>query len=146
MEEVGKRTEGSLPTEADINPIPGDLDGEVAAKHFLGKSVQGIAALLDENGIAYQEDLMWMGPKAFCFYLPAFLDHMHLRPDSELAPFLASTVEFRLEHDADAVQPSFPTISAICSLLLEQDGDRVAPDLKQRLCAIRERIRVHRLA
>jgi len=65
----------TLPTEREINPIAEDLDGQTAVRHFLGKSVDDIVAVLDEYSLAYQEDLMWMGPQAFCFYLPAFLQH-----------------------------------------------------------------------
>lgn len=60
----------TLPTAEELNPYD-DLDGRVACRHFLGKSLAEAEALFRENEIYYQEDLMWMGAKAFCFYVQA---------------------------------------------------------------------------
>jgi hypothetical protein len=111
----------TLPTESEINPIPDDLDGQVAVKHFLGKTVQDAVDLFGENSLVYQEDLMWMGPKAFCYYLPAVLEHFRQEADPDLVAFIASVLEFRLEHDAKDIRQSFATIAAICAHLLEAD-------------------------
>jgi hypothetical protein len=129
----------SLPTEKDIAPF-GDLDGNCAIEHFLGKTVQDIVAELGEHGGLYQEDLMWMGPKAFCFYLPAVLEYLERQRDWELALHLPAVLGFRLEHDADEIRPSIPTIVAICNHLVAQDDDYVEPTYKVKLRGILERI------
>jgi hypothetical protein len=63
----------SLPTETQLNPFPADLDGKVVVEHLLGKSVHDAALLLEENSAYYQEDYLWMGAAAFCFYAPALV-------------------------------------------------------------------------
>lgn len=131
----------TLPTESEINPIPDDLDGQVAVKHFLGKTVQDAVAMFADNSLVYQEDLMWMGPKAFCFYLPAVLKHFRQESDPDLVASIASVLEFRLEHDATDIRPSFPTIAAICAHLLKLDEGDVASGERKRLHDLLGRVR-----
>ena len=54
----------------------GSLDEGSACKHFLGKTLTEAEALFREASLYYQEDLMWMGPRAFQFYLPAALNDL----------------------------------------------------------------------
>ena len=60
-----------LPTAKEINPCDENLDGRVACKMFLGRSLDEAEALFRENSCYYQEGLMWMGPVAFRFYVTA---------------------------------------------------------------------------
>jgi hypothetical protein len=122
----------SLPTEHEINPIPEDLDGQVAVRNFLGKTLQDAVAMLDKNSLVHQEDLMWMGPTAYCFYLPAVLEHFKSQEDEELVPFIATLFEFRLKHDAAAIEPAFPTMAEICERLQDQDKSYVSSSDKTR--------------
>lgn len=130
-----------LPTEHEINPIPEDLDGQVAVRNFLGKTLQDAVAMFDENSLVYQEDLMWMGPTAYCFYLPAVLEHFSSQEDEELVPFIATLFEFRLKHDAAAIEPAFPTMTGICEHLLDQDKSYVSSSDKKRFQRILRRMR-----
>jgi GNAT superfamily N-acetyltransferase len=130
----------TLPTEHEISPIPEDLDGKVAVKNFLGKTLQDAVAMFDENSLVYQEDLMWMGPPAFCFYLPAVLKHFERQEDDELVPFIASLFEFRLKHDAAAIEPCFPTMAEICEHLLRQGENYVGSSDKKRFQKILRKI------
>ncbi len=103
----------TLPTAEELNPYD-DLDGRVACRHFLGKSLAEAEALFRENEIYYQEDLMWMGSQAFCFYVQAAMNHVRREP-TKPAAFLAgltSTLEFRIETDVDGLRP-------VARLLLE---------------------------
>jgi hypothetical protein len=96
----------TLPTAEELNPFD-DLDGRVACRHFLGKSLAEAEALFRENEIYYQEDLMWMGAKAFCFYVQAAMNYVR-RERTKPAAFLAhltSTLEFRIEADVDGLRP-----------------------------------------
>lgn len=130
-----------LPTEGEINPIPNDLDGQVAVKHFLGKTVQDAVDLFKENSLVYQEDFMWMGPKAFCFYLPAVLIYLRSEADEDLVSCIASVIEFRLDHDADEIRASFPTISAVCATAVEQSADRLDAEERKRFEVLLGRVR-----
>jgi len=96
--------------------------------------------LFGENSLAYQEDLMWMGPRAFCYYLPAVLEHFRRQSDPELVGFIVSVLEFRLEHDAADIRASFPAITAICAHLFDQGEDDVNPDERKRLHALLGRV------
>src|SRR3981081_234663 len=59
-----------LPTRDEIN-VHGSPDEESACEHFFGKTQAEAERLFRSNSAYYQEDLMWMGPRAFHFYLPA---------------------------------------------------------------------------
>ena len=65
-----------LPTAREINPIPTDLDGKCAEKHFLGKTLDEAETLFREASIIYQEDLMFMGAPAFRFYVQAAISYI----------------------------------------------------------------------
>ncbi|MEM7678737.1 MAG: hypothetical protein AAF449_22375 [Myxococcota bacterium] len=70
-----------LPTQSDIN-VFGSLNEQSAVEHFLGKDLLQAELLFKNNFLCYQEDLMWMGPKAFCFYVQAAVNYL-LGPDSD---------------------------------------------------------------
>lgn len=59
----------------DIN-IYNSPDEQLASEHFLHKTLEQVEVLFQENSAYYQEDLMWMGPKAFQFYLPAVTNYI----------------------------------------------------------------------
>ena len=60
-----------LPTESDFIAY-GDLDEAAAYDHFFGKSKEEAFQLLASDFLRYQEDFMFMGPGAFCYYSEAF--------------------------------------------------------------------------
>ena len=59
-----------LPSTADINQFD-SLDERTAVEHFLGKDLAAAESMLRENFLHYQEDLIWMGRRAFAFYVRA---------------------------------------------------------------------------
>jgi hypothetical protein len=65
----------TLPTRDEIN-VYNSLDEISATEHFLNKTLEDAEALFRENSLRYQEDLMWMGPRAFHFYLQAALNYL----------------------------------------------------------------------
>jgi hypothetical protein len=74
----------NLPTVEEINPVPENLDGQNAVRNFLGKSLDEAEALFRESSITYQEDLMFMGPPAFRFYVLAAINYIPVtRADSK---------------------------------------------------------------
>jgi hypothetical protein len=96
-----------IPSFADLSPTQGEnLDEKLAAEHFFGKSASEAESLFRENAIYYAGDLMWMGDKAFAFYLPAFsrfLESSHADGDADALNSLASVVGFRLEHEPQSI-------------------------------------------
>jgi hypothetical protein len=64
-----------LPSADEIN-VYNSLDERTAVKNFLGKDLEQARQLFRENFLCYQEDLMFMGPRAFCFYVPAAIEYL----------------------------------------------------------------------
>lgn len=89
-----------LPTAADF-VLHGDLDEISASGDFLGKSLDEAEAMFRSGGLTYWgDDLMWMAPRAFCYYVGAAIrvlksDHV-LRTVDEIA-FFCTSIEFRID-------------------------------------------------
>jgi hypothetical protein len=89
----------NLPTEDEIN-IYDSLDEIKACKHFLGKDLQQAEALFRDNSAHYQEDLMWMGPVAFSFYLQSAINYLKsdaAAGDGHLVECLYQIARFRMK-------------------------------------------------
>ncbi len=72
----------SLPSKSDFNPWgPNALDAERAWRNFGGLTLKQAHAKFRERHYTYQEDFMFMGPKAFAFYFPVIEDFLHDVPD-----------------------------------------------------------------
>lgn len=96
-----------LPTEGEINVFD-SLDERFAVKNFLGKDLEEARSLFRENFLRYQEDLMFMGPKAFQFYVQAAIDYLcdsASSEDSDAVSSFCSLIECRLECDPDEILP-----------------------------------------
>ncbi len=109
------------PSAAELNPIPDDLDGRSAVEHFLGKNVVEAERLFATDGLVCQEDLQWMGPVAFVYYLPAAVAYVAspaCTGDGDFVAALGSVVRFRLEHDGAAVGAALPTILRLTEVVL----------------------------
>ena len=119
----------STPTESEIN-VHDSLDEVTARDHFLNKTIEDATEMFRQNGVLYQEDLMWMGPTAFCFYLPAFLNYLRSdsADDADLG-CLAMFLEYRLENDTTALIPIAPQVVSICRHILDHFG-RYAVDVQ----------------
>ena len=136
----------SLPTQEHINPIPEDLDGQGAVRNFLGKTREQIMREFHEHGMSYQEDLMFMGSQAFCFYFPAAVDYVTASwpgTDGDVVNCLVSVVEHRLEYDSHDIRDAFPEIVRFADHLLTHYTDlarepEIYGDLRPRLGVIRE--------
>ena len=86
-----------LPTKDELN-IYNSLDEITASKHFYNKTLNEAEALFRENSLSYGQDLMWMGPRAFNFYLQAatnYLQSDYSAGDSDIVNCLYSVVEYR---------------------------------------------------
>ncbi len=71
----------SVPSASEINVFD-SLDERAAVRYFCGKSLREAEELFRSNSLAYADDLMWMGPKAFAYYLKAasnYIQRMTMR-------------------------------------------------------------------
>lgn len=99
-------SESRIPTREEINVFD-SLDERSAVEHFLGKSVAEAEALFHENALHYFEDLMWMGPNAFRYYIPAairYLEDPQCRDACAVRCF-TSVIDSRLHDDPHEVRP-----------------------------------------
>lgn len=88
----------NLPTKEEIN-VYNSLDEISACEHFLNKTLQQAEAMFRENSSYYQEDLMWMGIRAFNFYLQSVINYLKSDDstgDDHLIDCLYEIVIFRL--------------------------------------------------
>src|SRR5260221_10826007 len=111
----------TLPTRQDIN-VHDSLDERSACEHFLGKTLQEAEALLRENSLYYQEDLMFMGASAFRFYVQAAITYIQSEAatgDSAIVSCFASILEHRLEYEAEELRPVADRLAAICGYVIE---------------------------
>ena len=67
-----------LPGESDIN-VCDSPDERSAVKNFLGKSVEDILLRIPGEYQSLQEDLAFMGPRAFAYYAEAWERFLELR-------------------------------------------------------------------
>jgi len=78
-----------LPTKDDFDPYGGDLDAESAWREFGGMTLDQAYQHFLSNPLCHQEDFMFMGPVAFCYYFPVIERHLH-----------AFRIECEEEHEA----------------------------------------------
>ncbi len=121
-----------LPTRQDIN-VHDTLDERSACEHFLGKSLQEAEALFRENSLYYQEDMMFMGPSGFRFYVQAAISYIQSEAstgDSAVVSCFASILEHRLEYEAEELRPVAEQLAAICGYIVAQyDRFDLTPEL-----------------
>jgi hypothetical protein len=99
-----------LPSAEEINVFD-SLDERSAVEHFLGKDLEQAEALFRED--LYWEDLMWMGPIAFRFYVSAAINYLlsdEAENDAYAASSFCSLIGFRLDHKHADVVPVGPVI------------------------------------
>lgn len=97
------------------------LDERMACEHFLGKDLAQAEAMFRENPLCYQEDLMWMGPVAFRYYLPAFVCYLrseYSRGDSDAINCFHGVIRFWLDHYRAEVVPIFDLLAQACHFVL----------------------------
>jgi hypothetical protein len=133
----------AIPTLEEIN-VYDTLDERAAVENFLGKDRQAAEAMFRESFVHYQEDLMWMGPRAFCYYLPAALAYVvsdeSIVGSIELG-FLLNVIKFQLHDNEEAIAPVYPALGAGIDMVLDS-SERFADDPVEfdRWTALRARV------
>ena len=79
---MAKHVSTALPTKADFDPW-GDLDAQWAWRNFGGLTLDEAHARFRENPLNYQEDFMFMGPRAFAYYFPVIEQYLRNVPVNE---------------------------------------------------------------
>ena len=121
----------TTPSERDIN-VYNSLDEITARDHFLDKTIEEAEELFRENSAVYQEDLMWMGPRAFHYYLPAVINYLkseHAAGDDHLIHCLHEIIRFRSEQEglsSLATDPVLELVDYVIDSYAKFDVDAVA--------------------
>ena len=88
----------SPPSREEIN-VYDSLDERCAEKNFSGKNLEEALAMFEDAFIYYQEDLMWMGPRAFRYYMRAAIKFITTRATIDDIGFFLIVVQYRLEFE-----------------------------------------------
>jgi hypothetical protein len=110
----------SIPTFDEIN-VHNTLDERSACEHFLGKNLEEAELLFHQNSAYYQEDLMWMGPKAFCYYVESVIRYLQsdvAANDSAIISCFAGILEFRLSSDKAELLPVAKRLASACEYVI----------------------------
>lgn len=111
----------TLPSAKEISPYD-DLDGRRACDHFLGKTIEEAEALFRQNPEYYQDDLLWMGPAAFRYYVQAAIRFIRSPDAAEESDFIngfESTLRLRLEQEPDELAPLAEKLCDVCIYIIE---------------------------
>ncbi len=121
-----------LPTEAEIN-VHDSLDERCACDHFLGKTLKDAEALFADNALVYLEDLMFMGPSAFRFYVEAAIHYIKATKDHEMVSAFAGVLEHRLEFERSELAPVAPQLAEICRFILMNSEECGIPQTQEEI-------------
>lgn len=87
-----------IPDETDWRNDHGDLDIDSARKNFFGLRLDEAENRFRQNALSYQEDVIFMPPACFAYYLHAYLNYLlssDSRGDSDGASCFFGLVECR---------------------------------------------------
>ena len=122
----------TIPTPEEIN-CHDSLDERAASAHFAGKNLDEAEALFRQNSLYYQEDLMFMGPIAFRFYIHAAIRYFQsdaATGDSDIVYCLAGLLEFRLKYEPEELSAIAKCLCDACTYVLSNwPRFGVSPDL-----------------
>lgn len=111
------------PTFDDISPTGGlQLDEASAVKEFLGKTRNEAVELFHGPSFRNYEHLMWMGPRAFLYYLPSAVAAIQKNlstNDCSAVPWLCSAIEFQIKCSPGIVPAATSDIRMFCTVMLE---------------------------
>jgi hypothetical protein len=113
--------EPAIPTEKEIN-VFNSLDERAAIKNFLGKNLEQAERLFRENSTYYQEDLMWMGPVAFHYYVHALIKYICSESsnlDSDIINCFADILGFRIEYQPAELAPVADSLAVVCNYIIK---------------------------
>jgi hypothetical protein len=116
-----------IPTDEDWLPIdPDDLDRACAYRNFHGKSFQDAVRRFEASYGRPTEDLMYMPPRVFGFYLKAYTTYVMSRPFEDGPEDVSSfihLIRFKAEHDPEILRPDWSSIEQILKHIVEHQTE-----------------------
>ncbi|MDR3232623.1 MAG: hypothetical protein LBT46_02965 [Planctomycetaceae bacterium] len=96
------------PTEQDWehDHFDSNLDVEYAYKHFAGKTLEQAEELFAANALCYQEDLMWMPPTPFRYYICSYINYLlgnKSENDTDAASCFIALVKHKLKCERENI-------------------------------------------
>ncbi len=136
-----------LPTVADINVFD-SLDEQAAVRRFLGKTLNEVETWCrDGFALDVTQDLYWIGPRAFNFYVEAVVRYLKSEAslgDSDAVNGFLGMTEFRLDDDPHPVVHWPTVLEGLNAVLDNYENFDVTPelygDLRPRYAAIRQQL------
>jgi len=129
-----------LPKEKDFDPNEGCLDAQCAWKDLGGLSVDDAYTKFCDNPNCYQEDFMFMGWKAFIYYLPVIERFLkEVEPEDEyddcVAWILGCAVESQVEAHKEKVSEDMGSrLMTLCDSTLSRfEGMKLSEKDKKRI-------------
>lgn len=112
-----------LPSENDIS-VHDTLDELAAVTRYFGKNLHEVEKSFRDGGLSYVEDLMWMGPKAFTYYVFAAINYLKSKyslEDIETVSSLIAAIEFHLEVEdhKELIKPILPDLVSLAHYVLD---------------------------
>jgi hypothetical protein len=123
-----------VPTEAEWGtPDPADLDVAHARKMFLGKEAADSVSMFSESVLERIEDLQFMPPVPFRYYVFALRDYV-LSPQareqeldaSDSASAFLGLIEWRLQEVPDSIAPVIGELLPAVHFVAERQADYAA--------------------
>ncbi len=117
-----------VPDEADWTTDLSEmgLDEKYAFDHFHGKTMAEAIRLFEENSLHYQEDLHYLPPRIFAYYLKAFISYLlsdASKADSDGANCFISLIDLKAEHEPEILGSSWPEIEPVLDRLVRRQDD-----------------------
>jgi hypothetical protein len=111
-----------IPSYKDIN-VYDSFDERDAAEAFFEKNVSEAVELFHESAFSSLEYLLWMGPKAFCYYLPAAIRYLNSQDVQdtwdEYCAFCGSLKD-QLDYNRNEIAEAIPEMKVITKKLLSK--------------------------
>jgi hypothetical protein len=109
-----------LPTEPDF-VFYGDVDEVHAYQNFLGKTKEQALPMFLNDFYRFQEDMMFMGPVAFCYYCEPFIDSLKKSKDLQKWLLFSEICEYRLtDKYSELMRPCAALIAGALDFLWAQ--------------------------
>lgn len=102
-----------IPSLDDWSGYKDDLDASYAFKIFFGKSISEVIPLIHEHPIERAEELRFMPPAAFRYYIIAFRDYIlseKSREDSDAASCYLNLIEHKIVEEPKTINPVMPIL------------------------------------
>jgi hypothetical protein len=115
----------NIPTEEDWGDYKDGLDAEWAHRDFHGKSAERAIELFAENALYYQEDLGYMAPVPFRFYLSAFMQYLgseRSRDDSDGAATYLELIIRKLRDEPEVLVPVIQEVLSCAQWVASRQG------------------------